>query len=70
MSQALCYLIRSEQNDLPEQAAYKSAVHRIFSDDPEATWDRYFRHMVSSTLELVFPKTRILVSTKKKKIST
>ena len=57
-----CCLIVSEENDPPSTARFRSAVHYLLSDDPKMDHDRYFRHMISSTYDPLFPNTTAVVT--------
>ena len=56
------HLLVSEESTPPPAALYRSATHFLLSDDPEMTFERYFAHLVSSTLDPDFPRTRSLFS--------
>ena len=46
----------------PTQAAYRSVIHYLLSDDPDMTMSRYFQHALSSAYNPDFPNTRLLFS--------
>ena len=52
-----------EQNTAAHtQAAYRSVIHYLLSDDPDMTMRRYFQHALSSAYNPDFPNTCLLFS--------
>ena len=52
-----------EQNTAAHtQAAYRSVIHYLLSDDPDMTMSRYFQHALSSAYNPDFPNTCLLFS--------